>query len=653
LDWYVKRGFSEKDVAITDSFDSTEYKKVTAFPITLNSIFKVPVSLNTINEFTLKCNFKLNLDRIDKGKELAFLFSGIGETWSVYLNGEKIKDEFGLENNRITKYRTVRNAVISIPYGLLKEDNSLTIRIAGSSPTSILSPNILLGLRFKDGYTLDYEMKIKENIGQITLLLMNVIYIFFGLFHLFFFIRWTEKKYNLYFGIFSIAISLYFLSFSNIAFETFEDTRILIYFAYTSQPLALMSFILFLYDYFYPSRSFSYFIKYVILSNLLIILAFSIFAVNFYLTFLYLWYILIIPQILFIFYFIINATRKGLKDSIPMASSILVILLFVIWEILDTVFFQTGTKFLQFAYFGFIISMVIILANRFIEINWETLRLNIELTRQRDSFSKFVPIQFLDLLGKHSAGDISLGECKLKEMTILFADIRDFTSLSESMTPEENFRFINSYLKRMSPVIEKNNGFIDKFIGDAIMAIFHLPEDGLNASIEMIYALVSLNDSRRSSGYRPLKIGIGLNTGMLMMGTIGHQDRLSTTVIGDTVNLAARLESLTKEYSVPILVSEFSVSKLKQPESFCLREVDGVIVKGKSHSIKIFECFQNDPDKLKEIKNISKSHLAEAIALFESKNYKAALDKFLKLQNSLEDDSIINFHILKCKEMIK
>jgi adenylate cyclase len=170
-----------------------------------------------------------------------------------------------------------------------------------------------------------------------------------------------------------------------------------------------------------------------------------------------LWYILIISQIIYIFYFIISATRQGLKDAIPMASSILIILLVVIWEILDTIIFQTGIKLLQFAYFAFIISMVIILANRFIEINWETRRLNIELTHQRDSFSKFVPTQFLDLLGKKSAKDISLGECKLQEMTILFADIRDFTSLSESMSPEENFKFINSYLKRMSPVIEKNN----------------------------------------------------------------------------------------------------------------------------------------------------------------------------------------------------
>lgn len=144
----------------------------------------------------------------------------------------------------------------------------------------------------------------------------------------------------------------------------------------------------------------------------------------------------------------------------------------------------------------------------------------------------------------------------------------------------------------MSPVIEKNNGFIDKFIGDAIMAIFHLPEEGLKASVEMIEELQKLNEGRSNAGYRALRIGIGLNTGMLMMGTIGHEDRLSTTVIGDTVNLSARLESLTKEYFTPILVSEFTVSKLTEDNKEYLREIDTVVVKGKRIRLKYLNAFK-------------------------------------------------------------
>ena len=162
LNWYVKQGFNPNDTQ-SDSFDKTNYQKVINFPIILNSIFKIPISFGKVNEFTLQCDFELNLERIDKGKELAFLFSGIGETWEIYLNGENIKDEFDFENNEIKKYKTVRNTIITIPYQLIKEKNILTIHTAGFSPVSFLAPNSLSGLRFKDGYILDYE---KRQIGR-------------------------------------------------------------------------------------------------------------------------------------------------------------------------------------------------------------------------------------------------------------------------------------------------------------------------------------------------------------------------------------------------------------------------------------------------------------------------------------------------------
>lgn len=98
----------------------------------------------------------------------------------------KIKDEFGLENNQIVKYKTTRNSIITIPYDLLRENNNLTIHIAGSAPSSFLAPNSLSGMRFKDGYILDYEKRLQESIQQTTLLLFNAVYIFFGLYHLFF-----------------------------------------------------------------------------------------------------------------------------------------------------------------------------------------------------------------------------------------------------------------------------------------------------------------------------------------------------------------------------------------------------------------------------------------------------------------------------------
>ena len=168
----------------------------------------------------------------------------------------------------------------------------------------------------------------------------------------------------------------------------------------------------------------------------------------------------------------------------------------------------------------------------------------------------------------------------------------------------------------------------------------------------MIEELQKLNDGRNKAGYRPLRIGIGLNTGMLMMGTIGHEDRLSTTVIGDTVNLSARLESLTKEYFTPILVSEFTMINLPEAEKEFLREIDSVIVKGKTNAVKIFECFKNDSEDLKIQKKKCIKEFTEAVSFLEEEDYATALDKFVKLKDILVGDVILSFHIIRCQEMI-
>lgn len=420
-----------------------------------------------------------------------------------------------MKDGELNKYSTSKSTIISIPYGLLKKKNTILVRMAGYPSANSYVPNNLFGFRVSTGYLLDYEKKLRKNHQQMTLLIFTAIYIFFGLYHLFFFIRLKNKKYNFYFAIFCISISSYFLAFSNLAYETFDDRRFLFIVAFIAQPVVVMSFILFLYDYFYSEKKFSKFIKYTLVSNFAFVIIFSIISIRFFLSILFLWYIFVFPQLLYIF----SALKKGLKDSLPMAGSISIILLSVFWEILDTIFFLTGIRTVQYTFFT-IISMIVILANRFIEINWETGRLNIELTRQRNSFYKFVPVQFLDHLGKNSASEISIGDCELKEMSVLFCDIRSFTALSESMSPEENFRFINSYLKRMSPAISRNKGFIDKFIGDAIMAIFPGPDNAVNASIQIMNELKLYNQHRINSGYAPIRVGVGVNTGLLMMGTV-------------------------------------------------------------------------------------------------------------------------------------
>ena len=211
------------------------------------------------------------------------------------------------------------------------------------------------------------------------------------------------------------------------------------------------------------------------------------------------------------------------------------------------------------------------------------------------SIERFVPRAFLAKIGRPNIRSVALGDNKRQDMTILFADIRNFTALSERMSPDENFAFINAYLAEMGPVIARHGGFIDKYIGDGIMALFEKADDGVRAGLAMLETLERFNAARRAAGAEPVAVGIGLNSGSLMMGTIGEQHRMDGTVISDAVNLAARLESLTKDYRVPLLVSQFTVDRLDDPRAYALRPVDTVVVRGRTQPVAIFEVQARRP----------------------------------------------------------
>ncbi|MBA2654067.1 MAG: AAA family ATPase [Gammaproteobacteria bacterium] len=201
---------------------------------------------------------------------------------------------------------------------------------------------------------------------------------------------------------------------------------------------------------------------------------------------------------------------------------------------------------------------------------------------------RFVPHPFLDQLQKPSLIDVQLGDQTQQTLSILFCDIRGFTSISETLTPSEVFKLINEFLGCLEPVISKQGGFIDKYIGDAIMAIFNSADSAVSAAIGMIKALGTLNRKRKEKNLAPLKIGIGINTGELMLGIIGTTKRMDSSVIGDTVNIAARIEELTKHYKACILISEETRLNLIHPESFTLKLVGETEIRGKLKSVKLW-----------------------------------------------------------------
>lgn len=276
------------------------------------------------------------------------------------------------------------------------------------------------------------------------------------------------------------------------------------------------------------------------------------------------------------------------------------------------------------------------------------------ISRINRANSRFVPRQFIEFLGKDSIADVQLGDQIQKEMTILFSDIRNFTTISEEMTPKENFDFLNNYLGYMEPVIRNNNGFIDKFMGDSIMAIFsESAEDALHAAIEMRIKLQEFNQVMGQFGKDPIDSGIGIHTGMLMLGIVGGEGRMDGTVISDAVNLASRIEGLTKLYGGSIIISEDTLIKLNDPSNYNFRFLDIVKVKGKKEAVYVFEIIDGERLQIKELKTQTKEKFAKALQFYKNQDLPAAIKLFKEVRKINKDDKAADLYVSRCERFIK
>lgn len=252
-------------------------------------------------------------------------------------------------------------------------------------------------------------------------------------------------------------------------------------------------------------------------------------------------------------------------------------------------------------------------------------KMNQELAQLNQAYERFVPREFLGFLKKQSILDVQLGDQVQQEMTIFFSDIRGFTSISEQMTPDDNFRFINAYLGQMGPIVRQHQGVIDKFLGDGILAVFQQnADDAVNAAVEMLCTLAEYNDARQQQGRMPIHIGIGINTGAVMLGIIGEADRMDGSVISDSVNLASRLEGLTKVFGASLLISERTLQSLQTPERYYSRFLGKVQVKGKNTVVPVFEIYNGDPPAQIELKLNTKALFEEGLTHYFAKEFAEA-----------------------------
>lgn len=242
-----------------------------------------------------------------------------------------------------------------------------------------------------------------------------------------------------------------------------------------------------------------------------------------------------------------------------------------------------------------------------------------------------------------------------KDITVFFSDVRDFTSISEKLSPEQLSHALNIYMTKMTDLLMEHDGTLDKYIGDAIVGYWGAPVEtndhaykAIKSARAQIEALPEVNEQLRSEGLPEFEAGIGLNSGICSVGNMGSNEIFQYTALGDSMNLGARVEGLCKPYRSRLLISEFTYKKLteEQKQEFLIRRMDKVRVKGKEQAVEILEVV----DKTHELYEYSEviKDFNEAFALYLDQKFQAAIDKLKAYSERFEDWSIKNL-IEKCQ----
>ncbi len=268
-----------------------------------------------------------------------------------------------------------------------------------------------------------------------------------------------------------------------------------------------------------------------------------------------------------------------------------------------------------------------------------------EKNRNEQFYYKFVPEKFRELLNKEKFTDLALGDAQSVDLSILFCDIRAFSMNSEMMTAKENFDFVNRIYGKAGPIIRKHNGFVDKYIGDAVMALFESADDAVNAGMELYKAIVLNPNAEEEFGISEVKVGIGIHSGMARIGIVGEEERMSGTVIANTVNLSSRIEALTKRYGAGMIISKDTLDRMDNPDMLSTRYLGMVQVAGVNEVAGLYEvidCLEDDERQKKEQTNLT---FREGVRLYHMGELENSLEIFKKLKEMDEEDKANKLYV--------
>lgn len=573
-----------------------------------------------------------------KNKEYALRIPYTMDRYTLFVNGEILS-----RNGEVEKIKTKSNTRIASTLVKLPKVNEINIVVHVSNfddLTGGFAHPFLIG---------EYDNVLNKYYGyllQDSFLFGALIVI--GLLYLSVYIGKKDEPATLYFGIFSLVMGLrtilygeHILLLLNNRFNLEVEAALGHLTFYIAAPIFMK----------YISLLFPYKRSDLILKPMYIIsLAFSIMAIftyhSFYIRLLYIYQIFSTLGAFISFFIVVKRALHKKRKAIVTIVGFVFLLGAYINDVLVSQEMVSSPEMVSIGMLAFIISQGILLSLSIAKSFYKSERLAQELAYTNVSFKRFVPEEFLRYLNRDRVSEIELGDHTKLEMTVMFCDIRDFTTLSEKLTPEENFLFINSYLERIGPVIRRNGGFIDKYLGDGFMSLFpNGPDAAVNAALDLLRVLKIYNEHRSNSGYNKIDLGIGINTGDLMLGTIGENERMDSTVIADAVNICSRLESITKEFGINIAISENTYLNLQNIEEIDLRNIGKLYFKGKNKPVNVYEIFSLDPINLFEKKLTFRDDFEKAVDYHSMGLFEKSTPIFEDILNKFPEDSALAYYL--------
>jgi adenylate cyclase len=272
-----------------------------------------------------------------------------------------------------------------------------------------------------------------------------------------------------------------------------------------------------------------------------------------------------------------------------------------------------------------------------------------EITKLSDTYSRFVPRQFLKVLGKTNMAHISHGEQANRDMTIMVCNMRDFSQFSASLSTEENFRFINSFLNVFGPIIRECGGFTSRYLGAGMLAMFpNGSEAALKAAVSMRSRLEAYNNRRQIALYEPIDIGIAVHSGDVMIGIIGEEQRMEGSVVSNHVQLAMELERLSAKLGVHILLTEESMNAVKKVLPGMHRKLGSFQLGDERQTIELYDLYEGDPEHIRKLKLETQAQFEQAIELFQNGRFYDAREGFVAVVKKNRYDLAAKLYFFAC-----